>query len=129
MSEHAHPPHPPGDGLDAGTRGKLGALETIKELSPVHAKAKADRVHIELFRKSKKALLMIEAERDHGMKSAAMQERYAYAHPDYIALLDGLHAAVETEERLRFQLLAAEAAIRIWQTRMASDRIERQTIR
>lgn len=124
----ADAPHPEGDGLDHGTRGKLGALETLKELSPQYAQAKADRTRLELFRKSKKALLMIEAEKA-GHKSAAMQERYAYAHDEYIALLDGLHAAVEIEERLRFQLLAAESAIRIWQTRMASDRIERQVIR
>ena len=117
------------ESLDRGTRSKLGALEALKELSPQYAQAKADRTRLEYFRKSKKALLMIEAERDHGHKSAAMQERYAYAHGEYIALLDGLHAAVEIEERLRFQLMAAESAIRIWQTRMASDRIERQVIR
>ena len=117
------------ESLDRGTRGKFGALEALKELSPQYAQAKADRTRLEHFRKSKKALLMIEAERDHGHKSAAMQERYAYAHGEYIALLDGLHAAVEIEERLRFQLMAAESAIRIWQTRMASDRIERQVIR
>ena len=124
----ADAPHPEGDGLDHGTRGKLGALETLKELSPQYAQAKADRTRLEHFRKSKKALLMIEAEKA-GHKSAAMQERYAYAHDEYIALLDGLHAAVEIDGRLRFQLLAAERAIRIWQTRMASDRIERQVIR
>ena len=105
------------------------AVDFILKHAPVYAKAKAERVYLEHFRKSKKALLMIEAERDHGHKSAAMQERYAYAHGEYIALLDGLHAAVEIEERLRFQLMAAESAIRIWQTRMASDRIERQVIR
>ena len=105
------------------------AVDFMLENSRKYAQAKANRVHIEQFRKSKKALLMIEAERDHGHKSAAMQERYAYAHGEYIALLDGLHAAVEIEERLRFQLMAAESAIRIWQTRMASDRIERQVIR
>jgi hypothetical protein len=124
MSEKS--PHD--DGLDAGTRGKLGALETIKEVAPQFALAKADRARLEHFRKSKKALLMIEAERE-GHRSAAMQERYAYSHPEYIELLDGLHAAIEAEERLRFVLVAAESAIRIWQTRMASDRIERQVIR
>ena len=116
------------ESLDRGTRSKLGALETLKELSPQYAQAKADRTRLEYFRKSKKALLMIDAEKA-GHKSAAMQERYAYAHSEYISLLDGLHAAVEIEERLRFQLMAAESAIRIWQTRMASDRIERQAIR
>lgn len=128
MSEHAHTPHPPGDGLDTSTRGKLGALETLQELSPQYAQAKAKRTYLEHFRKSKKALLMIEAERDHGHKSAAMQERYAYAHPDYQKLLNGLYAAVEAEERLRFQLLAAESAIRIWQTKQANIRTEHRTV-
>lgn len=128
MSEYADPPAPPGDGLDQYTRGKLGALETLKELGPLYAKAKADRSHVEFYRKSKKALLMIEAERDHGHKSAAMQERYAYAHDEYVALLDGLHAAIEEETRLEFRLKAADAAIRVWQTRAASARVEHRVL-
>ena len=116
------------DGLDNGTRGKLGALETIKELTPLYAKAKADRSYLELWRKSKKALLMVEAEKE-GHKSAAMQERYAYSHPEYVEVLRGLHVAVEEETRLEFTLRAAENKIRVWQTRMASDRLERQVIR
>ena len=127
MSEY-HPPHPPGDGLDKPTREKFGALETIKDLSPQYAQSKGDRTYLEHFRKSKKALLMIEAERDHGIKTAAMQERYAYAHPEYVDLLEGLREAVATEERLRFRLVAAESAIRIWQTKQANERIERKVI-
>lgn len=127
MSEYADPPAPPGDGLDRPTREKFGALETIKELGPLYAKAKADRTHIEHFRKSKKALLMIEAERE-GHKTGAMQERYAYAHPDYVALLDGLHVAIEAEERLRWSIEAARAGIEIWRTKQANQRIERHVI-
>lgn len=127
MTEHAHPPHPPGDGLDAGTRGKLGALETIKELTGPHAQAKANRTYIEHFRKSKKALLMIQAERE-GHKTAAMQERFAYAHPEYVELLEGMRAAVEEEERLRFQIVAAQAAIEIWRTKAANARAEHKVL-
>lgn len=114
--------------MDQGTRGKLGALEYIREKTPEYAKAKADRTYLEHYRKSKKALLMVEAEKA-GHKSAAMQERYAYAHPEYVQLLEGLRVAVEREEQLRFDLLRAETSVRIWQTKMASDRIERQAIR
>lgn len=127
MSEHAHAPHPPGDGLDKHTSGKLGALETLKELSPKFAQAKAERTYLEHFRKSKKALLMIEAEKE-GHKTGAMQERYAYSHPSYVELLEGLRDAVAIEERLRFQLLAAESAIRIWQTKQANIRTEHRTV-
>jgi hypothetical protein len=129
MSEHAHAPHPPGDGLDHGTRGKLGALETIKELTPQFAEAKAQRAYLEHHRKSLKALLMIEAEQDKGIKTGTLQERYAYAHQNYQDFLKGLRAAIELEEKLSLQIVAARAAISMWQTRMASDRIERQTIR
>lgn len=115
--------HQPGDGLDKPTREKFGALETIKEISPLYAKAKADRTMLELARKSKKAVLMIEAEKL-GHKSAVLQERYAYAHPDYEVLLNGLHVAVEEEEKLRWQLEGARLAIEIWRTKAANARAE-----
>lgn len=121
-------PHPHGDGLDSGTRGKLGALETIKELTPLYAQAKAQCEYLAQFRKSKKALLMIEAEKQ-GHRSIAAQERYAYAHPEYMEFLEGLRAAVELEEKYKFTIEAARIACSVWQTRMASDRIERQAIR
>jgi hypothetical protein len=117
--------HTPGDGLDAPTRGKFGALETIKELTPLYAKAKADAEYLAQFRKSKKALLMIEGEKE-GHKTGAMQERYAYAHPEYVGLLEGLRAATEECERLRFTIEAAKIACSIWQTKMASERAERK---
>lgn len=54
--------HQPGDGIDRPTREKFGALETIKELTPMYAEAKAQCEYLAQFRKSKKAMLMIEAE-------------------------------------------------------------------
>ena len=50
------------------------------------------------------------------------REQYAYAHPDYIALLDGIAAAVETEETLRWQLVAAQETVAIWRTESANNR-------
>lgn len=119
--------HTPGDGLDAPTRGKFGALETIKELTPLYAKAKADAEYLAQFRKSKKALLMIEGEQA-GHKTGAMQERYAYAHPEYVELLEGLRAAVEESERYKFLIEAARLSISVWQTKQANARIERQNV-
>lgn len=113
--------------LDEPTRKKFGALETIKELAPKYAKAKADRTVIELARKSKKALLMIDAEKA-GHKTAVMQERYAYSHPDYKELLDGLHVAIEEEERLRWLIEGARLAIEIWRTKAANARAEHRVI-
>ena len=74
------------------------AVDFLIEHSRQYAQAKADRVHLEHFRKSKKALLMNECTE----KVATAREQYAYSHPDYIALLEGLREAVRVEEALRW---------------------------
>jgi hypothetical protein len=94
------------------------AADFIRENAPKYAQAKAQRVYLEQFRKSKKAILMGESQ---GRTSAA-KEMDAYAHPDYIALLEGLRVAVEAEETLKWQLTAAEAKIEIWRTESANNR-------
>lgn len=94
------------------------AVDYIIQNAPRFAEARASRVYLEEFRKSKKALLMKES----AESSAAAQERDAYAHPDYIALLDGLRAAVVEEETLRWHLVAAQARVEIWRTQEASNR-------
>lgn len=101
------------------------AIEFIYKFSSVYAKAKASRVYIEEFRKSKKALLM-----QASLESAlGAQEREAYAHHEYIELLKGLREAVETEESLRWKLIAAQARIEVWRTECVNNRIiERSTL-
>lgn len=102
-------------------------LDFIRDNAQQYAKAKADRVFLEEFRKSKKALLMRDAELA-GHKSAVAQEREAYAHSDYIALLDGLKAAVEQEESLRWLIVAAQAKFEAWRTIEANRRIEAKIV-
>ena len=75
-----------------------------------YAKAKAQRVYLEQFRKSKKAILIREAE-SKGFKTGQERESYAYSHKDYLELLEGLRAAVETEESLRWKLTACREKI------------------
>ena len=100
------------------------AVDFIYRQAPKYAKAKAERVYLEEFRKSKKALLMKAS--DAGAINA--QEREAYSHPEYIALLDGLKAAVENEETLRWSLVAAQARVEIWRTESANNRsVDRAT--
>lgn len=94
------------------------AMEQLWDMAPRYAKAKAERIYLEEYRKSKKALLMQTSQE----KSAVMQERDAYADPDYIALLAALRVAVETEETLRWRMVASEAAVEIWRTQCANDR-------
>jgi len=96
-------------------------LDYIRGNAEKFAAARAQRVWIEEWRKSKKALLMRQAEQD-GVKSAVAQERDAYAHPEYAELLQGLKAAVEEEERLRWMLIAAQAKADAWRTIQASNR-------
>ena len=94
------------------------ALKFLKESAKAYAKAKAERIYLDEFRKSKKAILM----RASGDQSAAAQERDAYAHPEYVAFLDGLKAAVEEEEVLRWKIASAELQIELWRTQSANNR-------
>lgn len=84
------------------------------------AAAKAQRVYLEEFRKSKKALLMGQSH----AKTVGEREQYAYSHEDYLALLGGLKAAVEVEEKLRWDLVAAQARVEIWRTKSANNRAQ-----
>jgi len=84
------------------------------------AKAKSERCYIEEFRKSLKALLM-----KRSLESAiGAQERDAYADPEYVKLLEGLREAIEKEEKLRWDLIGAQARVEIWRTEQANNRAE-----
>ena len=96
------------------------AIEFIIANAPVFAQAKSERVYIEEFRKSLKALLMQRSSES----SIGAQERDAYAHQEYRTLLEGLRAAVEKEETLRWQLVAAQARIDVYRTQAANARQE-----
>ena len=99
------------------------AVEYIIKHAPDYAKAKAKRVMLEEFRKSKKALLMKDALRN-GIEAANAQEREAYADPEYVQLLEGLAQAIEAEETLKWMLEAARMKTDIWRTEQANARLE-----
>jgi hypothetical protein len=84
------------------------------------AKAKSERVYLEEYRKSLKAILMKRSLED----TIGAQEREAYAHPEYKQLLEGLRDAVEQEEKLRWDLIAAQARVEVWRTQQANNRAE-----
>jgi hypothetical protein len=84
------------------------------------AQAKGQRVYLEEFRKSKKALLMGQST----AKAAVEREQYAYAHEDYLGLLGGIKAAVEVEEELKWKLEAARLRVEIWRTQSANNRMQ-----
>ena len=84
------------------------------------AQAKAQRIYLEEFRKSKKALLMAQSD----AKTATEREQYAYGHSEYLELLEGLRSAVEVEEKLRWDLIAAQARVEVWRSEEATARAE-----
>ena len=100
------------------------AVDFLLRNASEYAKAKAQRVYLEEFRKSKKAMLMNQCDE----KAANAREQYAYSHPEYLGVLDGLKAAVEVEEELKWHQIAAQLRVEIWRSQEASNRgLERAT--
>lgn len=96
------------------------AIDYILVNAKKFAKAKAERVYLEEYRKSLKAILM-----KRSMEQAiGAQEREAYAHDEYVELLKGLKEAVEVEEKLRWDLIGAQARVEVWRTEQANNRAE-----
>jgi len=93
--------------------------------SKAFAQAKADRVYIEEFRKSKKALLMNQCPD----KTQAAKEAYAYSHPEYLELLEGLREAVRFEEALRWRLTGSQLRVEVWRSQNANNRTQDRTMR
>ena len=96
------------------------AIQYLIDTAPLYAKAKADRMYLEEFRKSRKAQLMSQA----GTEVLGKQETFAYAHADYVEILEGIKQAVEKEENYRWLLTAAQARIEVWRTQQYSMRAE-----
>lgn len=97
--------------------------EQIREKAPEYGKAKARRVYLEEFRRSKKAMLMKEALKLK-IEAANAQEREALANPEYDELLKGLAEATRIEETLRWELESHRLEIEIWRTKEASNRMQ-----
>ena len=96
------------------------AIQYLIDTAPLYAKSKADRMFLEEFRKSRKAQLASQA----GTEVLGKQETFAYAHPEYIQILEGIREAVEKEETYRWMMTAAQAKIEVWRTQQYSARLE-----
>jgi hypothetical protein len=96
------------------------AIQFLIDTAPLYSKAKATRMYLEEFRKSRKAQLMSQA----GTEVLGKQETYAYAHVDYVGILEGIREAVEIEEKYRWMMTAAQARIEVWRTEQYSARME-----
>jgi len=103
-------------------------VEFILKTAQPYSKAKAERLYLEEFRKSKKASLMADA-MFRGVEAVSAQERDAYSHPEYVKLLLGLKEAIEVEEKLKWQLVAAQIKVDLYRTESANNRfIEKATV-
>lgn len=99
------------------------SAQSIREKAPAYGAAKAQRVYLEEFKRTKRALLMKES-LSMGYEAANAQEREAYADPSYQQLLKGLAAAIEQEETLRWELESHRLDIEIFRTREATNRMQ-----
>lgn len=94
------------------------AIDFLLKNAEKYSQAKAQRVYLEEFRKSKKALLMNQCDE----KTVNAREQYAYSHPDYVSVIEGLRSAVEIEEELKWQQIAAQLRVEVWRSQEASNR-------
>ena len=101
-------------------------MHKFRELGFVHSKAKAERVRIQNFLRSKRALLVVEAQQKAGISAIKHQEAYACRHKEYIDLINGLAIATEREEQAKNELEEIKLKIDIWRTRSANSRVERK---
>ena len=104
--------------LDMNSIDPHEAINYMIKNAKAYAQAKAEVTYLEEFRKSKKAMLFSSAIGN----TVADRENQAYSHPDYLAVLEGLKAAVEKAEGLRWMLVAAQARIDVYRTQEASNR-------
>ncbi len=100
-------------------------LNDLRATAKKYATAFAMKEHLDEFKKSKLAILMKKYERE-GFSTSAAQEREARADGEYIQLLEGLKAAIEESEALRWELKIAEIGAEVWRTKEASKRAERK---
>lgn len=96
----------------------------LAKVSKAHAQAEADKCHLQEYRKTLKSLLMIEAEKEDAKMPVAKQERFAYSHPRYKELLDGLQVAIEKSVRYRHQFTVMQMEFEAWRSKNARERAE-----
>ena len=94
------------------------ALDYLRDSVETAAQAKANKVYLSEYRKTKKAELMNLSNES----SEAAKERFAYAHAEYAEFLVGLRAAIYEDAKHDFLRAAANAKIEAWRTQQANER-------
>jgi hypothetical protein len=103
-------------------------LDEISTRIPLYAKAKAERVYFDHFRKTDLSRLRIEAA-EKGIKTAQERDDYARTHPDYMAMLEEYKDAVEKESGFYLGIKQRELQLGLYQTKEASTRAEKKAYR
>jgi len=93
------------------------SLDFIRDNAEKLAEAKATRIYLEQFRKSKKALLMNDVEGAEHIRSS-----HAYSDEGYLLLLENYRDAVREEEYLKWMMTAAQLKIDVYRTQQANNR-------
>ena len=104
----------------------LERIAQLHKLSKVYAKAKAETEYLKHFRKSKLAMLKAHYLKEDSKRSNAACDDLARADKDYLTVINGLKAAIETSEAAFWELNISKAGIQIWQTQESSKRAEMQ---
>jgi len=94
------------------------AVDYLRDTAEISAKYKAERVYLEEYRKSLKAMIM----KEHLHMSVSAQEREAYASDEYIKHLRNMQMAIERDEKQKFLRVSAEAKIEAWRSMSANIR-------
>jgi len=96
------------------------AIEYIQKNALPYAKAKSERLFIEGYLKSVKAILMNECD----LSSLGAKEQFAYSNIRYQEQLNALRIVVEEEERLKYLMEAAKMKVEVWKTQEYTKRTE-----
>ena len=94
------------------------AIEFIYQTAPAYAMAQGNFDRLSEYRKSKKSLLALSS----GESSFAMREAEAYAHPEYLDLLDEIKLAQVEAITLKLQIEAAKLRVEVYRTDSANNR-------
>jgi hypothetical protein len=95
-------------------------VDFMRDNAKALAHAEKNVTYLTEFRKSKKALLMIECD----AKTESAKESYAYSHPDYIQVITALAEAKEQFVELRWLMITAQAKIEVWRSLESTARAE-----
>ncbi len=97
------------------------ALDYLRTNCGIAAKAKAERVYLEEYRRVIKSNVM----KRHLDMPLAAQEREAHSSEEYIQHLEAMREAIQADEFNRWGMVAAQAVLDAWRTQQANKRGER----